>query len=50
MKLVLVYALGVIEEAADEGRLAIVDRARGGEAKEVASVLFGEKVREREAR
>jgi hypothetical protein len=48
MKLVLVDALSVVEQTADERGLAIVDRARGGEAKKVAGVLFRKKTREGE--
>jgi hypothetical protein len=50
MKLVFVDALGVVEKAADEGGLSVVDRACGREAKQVAAVFLGEKAGEREVR
>ncbi len=42
LELVFVDALGVVEEATDEGGFAVVDGAGGGEAEEVFAALCGE--------
>ena len=41
-ELVFVDALGVVEEAADEGGLAVVDGAAGEEAEEFLALVAGE--------
>ena len=42
--LVLVDVAGVVEQAADEGGLAVVDAAGGGEAEQVLGLLDGEEL------
>ena len=38
VQLVLVQELGVVEQPADQGRLAVVDRSRGGQAQQLGAV------------
>jgi len=44
LELVLERGLGVVEQAADERGLAVVDRAGGGEPQEVAVVLEADRL------
>ena len=46
LELVVVDRLGVVEQAADEGGFAVVDRAGGGETEDILGPLFGEIVGE----